>query len=130
MILGGISLLVTSAVEAWGAYVLLLGLTGFALGLGWTLPSIGSQTVVDPARAGEAAGVNLTVMVTIAGVAVALAGTLIELGGARTADIAAATKGVVRLVSLLSFVGGAVLLAIALIARRTRQASEIASPAS
>jgi hypothetical protein len=130
MILGGISLLVTSAVEAWGAYVLLLGLTGFALGLGWTLPSIGSQTVVDPARAGEAAGVNLTVMVTIAGVAVALAGTLIELGGAGTADIAAATKGVVRLVSLLSFVGGAVLLAIALIARRTRQASEIASPAS
>ena len=54
MILGGISLLVTSAVEAWGAYVLLLGLTGFALGLGWTLPSIGSQTVVDPARAREA----------------------------------------------------------------------------
>jgi len=130
MILGGISLLVTSAVEAWGAYVLLLGLTGLALGLGWTLPSIGSQTVVDTARAGEAAGVNLTVMVTIAGVAVALAGTLIELGGAGTADIAAATKGVVRLVSLLSFVGGAVLLAIALIARRTRRASEIASPAS
>jgi hypothetical protein len=94
-------------------------------------------TVVDPSRAGEAAGVNLTVMVTIAGVAVALAGTLIELGGAGTADIAAATQGVVRLVSLLSLIGGAVLLAISwarrrisLIGRRTRQASEIASPAS
>ena len=130
MLFGGASLLATSAVDAWGAYVPLLGLTGFALGLGWTLPSIGSQTVVDPSRAGEAAGVNLTVMVTIAGVAVALAGTLIELGGAGTADIAAATQGVVRLVSLLSLVGGAVLLAIALIGRRTRQASEIASPAS
>ena len=80
MLCGGASLLATSAVDAWGAYVPLLGLTGFALGLGWTLPSIGSQTVVDPARAGEAAGVNLTVMVTIAGVAVALARTLIELG--------------------------------------------------
>ena len=77
MLFGGASLLATSAVEAWGAYVPLLGLTGFALGLGWTLPSIGSQTVVDPSRAGEAAGVNLTVIVTIAGVAVALAGTLI-----------------------------------------------------
>jgi hypothetical protein len=32
-------------------------------------------------------------MVTIAGVAVAVAGTLIELGGAETADIAAATRG-------------------------------------
>jgi predicted MFS family arabinose efflux permease len=130
MLFGGASLLATSAVDAWGAYVPLLGLTGFALGLGWTLPSIGSQTVVDPARAGEAAGVNLTVMVTIAGVAVALAGTLIELGGTGTADIAAATQGVVRLVSMLSLVGGAVLLAITLIGRRTRQASEIASPAS
>ena len=130
MMFGGATLLATSAVDAWGAYVPLLGLTGFALGLGWTLPSIGSQTVVDPARAGEAAGVNLTVMVTIAGVAVAVAGTLIELGGAGTADITAATRGVVRLVSVLSFVGGAVLLAVALIGRGTRRASEVASPAS
>jgi len=129
MLFGGASLLATSAVDAWGVYVPLLGLTGFALGLGWTLPSIGSQTVVDPARAGEAAGVNLTVMVTIAGVAVAMAGTLIELGGAGTADIAAATKGVVRLVSVLSLVGGAVLLAVALIGR-ARRAVEVASPAS
>jgi hypothetical protein len=130
MMFGGATLLATSAVDAWGAYVPLLGLTGFALGLGWTLPSIGSQTVVDPARAGEAAGVNLTVMVTIAGVAVAVAGTLIELGGAETADITAATRRVVRLVSVLSFVGGAVLLAVALIGRGTRRASEVASPAS
>jgi hypothetical protein len=42
MLFGGASLLATSAVDAWGAYVPLLGLTGFALGLGWTLPSIGS----------------------------------------------------------------------------------------
>jgi predicted MFS family arabinose efflux permease len=130
MLFGGATLLATSAVNAWGAYLPLLGLTGFALGLGWTLPSIGSQTVVEPARAGEAAGVNLTVMVTIAGVAVAMAGTLIELGGAGTADITAATRGVVRLVSVLSLVGGAVLLAIALLSRRTHQASEVASPAS
>jgi hypothetical protein len=69
-------------------------------------------------------------MVTIAGVAVAVAGTLIELGGTGTADIAVATKGVVRLVSVLSLVGGAVLLAITLFGRRTRRASEVASPAS
>jgi EmrB/QacA subfamily drug resistance transporter len=130
MMLGGICLLLTSGVDAWAVYVPLLGLTGFALGLGWTLPSIGSQTVVDPAHSGEAAGVNLTVMVTIAGVAVAVAGTLIELGGTGTADIAAATQGVVRGVSLLSFVGGAVLLAIALIGRRSRRVSEVASSAS
>jgi hypothetical protein len=130
MMLGGVSLLVTSAVNAWGAYLPLLGITGFTLGLGWTLPSIGTQTVVDPARAGEAAGVNLTVMVTIAGIAVAVAGTLIELGSAGTADIIGATKGVLRLVSVLSLVGGAVLLAITLIGRRSRRSSDVASPAS
>jgi hypothetical protein len=92
--------------DAWGAYLPLLGLTGFAFGLGWTLPSIGTQTAVDPARAGEAAGVNLTVMVTIAGVAVAAAGTLIEPGADGTADIAGATTGVLRLVSVLSLIGG------------------------
>ena len=129
LLLGGISLLLTTEVDAWGAYLPLLGLTGFAFGLGWTLPSIGTQTAVDPARAGEAAGVNLTVMVTIAGVAVAVAGTLIELGADGTADVAGATTWVMRLVSVLSLVGGAVLLAISLVGR-TRRASEVASPAS
>jgi MFS family permease len=130
LLLGGVSLLLTSAVDAWGVYLPLLGLTGFAFGLGWTLPSIGTQTAVDPARAGEAAGVNLTVMVTIAGVAVAVAGTLIELGADGTADIAGATTWVLRLVSVLSLVGGAVLLAVGLIGRRIPRPSEATSPAS
>jgi hypothetical protein len=130
LLLGGVSLLLTSATDTWGAYLPLLGLTGFAFGLGWTLPSIGTQTAVDPARAGEAAGVDLAVMVTIAGVAVAVAGTLIELGAAGTGDITDATSWVMRLVSVLSLVGGAVLLAITLLGRRTRGALEVASPAS
>jgi hypothetical protein len=130
LLLGGVSLLLTSVMDAWGAYLPLLGLTGFAFGLGWTLPSIGTQTAVDPARAGEAAGVNLTVMVTIAGVAVAVAGTLIELGADGTADIAGATTWVLRLVSVLSLVGGAVLLAVGLIGRRIPRPSEATSPAS
>jgi hypothetical protein len=69
-------------------------------------------------------------MVTIAGVGVALAGTLIELGGTGTADIVAATKEVLRLVSVLSIVAGAVLLAVTLIGRRTRRPTAITSPAS
>src|SRR4029450_6536219 len=112
LLLGGVSPLLTSATDTWGAYLPLLGLTGFAFGLGWTLPSIGTQTAVDPARAGEAAGVDLAVMVTIAGVAVAVAGTLIELGAAGTGDITDATTWVMRLVSVRSLVGGALLVAI------------------
>jgi len=69
-------------------------------------------------------------MVTIAGVGVAVAGTLIELGGTGAAQIVGATKEVLRLVSVLSIVGGAVLLTITLIGRRMRRPSEITSPAS
>jgi hypothetical protein len=54
-------------------------------------------------------------MVTIAGVAVALAGTLIELWAGGTAGIVGATRGVLWLVSVLSMVGGAGLLAVSLI---------------
>ena len=61
-------------------------------------------------------------MVTIAGSAVAAAGTLIELGGAGPDDIDEAAQGLLRMLSGLSLIGGAVLLAIVLIGRRTRPA--------
>jgi EmrB/QacA subfamily drug resistance transporter len=127
LLFGGICLLAVSLVNVWALYVPLLGLTGFALGLGWTLPNIGTQNVVEPARAGAAAGVNLTIIVTVGGVAVAVAGTLIELGGAGPADIDEAAQGVMRMLSGLSLVGGAVLLTIVLIGRRLRP-TEVATP--
>ena len=49
-------------------------------------------------------------MVTIGGVAVAVAGTLIELGGAGSADIEAATTGLLRMAAGLSIAAGAILL--------------------
>ena len=127
LLFGGICLLAVSLVSVWALYVPLLGLTGFALGLGWTLPNIGTQSVVEPARAGAAAGVNLTTIVTVGGVAVAVAGTLIELSGAGPADIDEAAQGLMRMLSGLSLVGGAVLLTVGLIGRRTRPA-EVATP--
>jgi hypothetical protein len=69
-------------------------------------------------------------MVTVAGVAVAVAGTLIELGAAGTGDINDATTWVLRLVSALSLIGGAVLLTISVVGHRTRGAFEVPSPAS
>jgi hypothetical protein len=119
LIFGGISLLAVAAVDGWGLYVLLLGITGFALGLGWALPNIGVQGVVDPARAGEAAGVSLTALVALGGVAVAVAGTLIELGSGGPTGIAGATEGMLRGVAVLSLVAGVVLLVAARRAARS-----------
>ena len=110
LIFGGASLLAVSAVDAWGLYVALLGITGFALGLGWALPNIGVQGVVDRARAGEAAGVSLTALVALGGVAVAVGGTIIELGGADPSGVGGATKDLLRGAAVLSLVAGIVLL--------------------
>jgi hypothetical protein len=86
------------------------------------LAGIGSQTVGDPARAGEAAGgqphgdgdnrrrrgrSQLEPSSSS--------------GRVGTTDIVGATRGVLRLVSVLSIVGGAGLLAVSLIGRGSRR---------
>jgi hypothetical protein len=49
------------------------------LGLIYAFTTVATQTVVRPERAGEAAGVTLTVLVTSAGVGVSMSGTVLEL---------------------------------------------------
>jgi EmrB/QacA subfamily drug resistance transporter len=126
LIFGGLTLLAVSAVDAWGLYVPLLGLTGFALGLGWALPNIGVQGVVEPSQAGEAAGVSLTAIVALGGVAVAVGGTLLELGGGSQAGVDVAAKELMRGTAVLSLVAGAILL---IAARRTLRAATAPPPA-
>lgn len=110
LLASAVGLLIVSFVDAWGYYVPALGLTGFVLGLGWTLPNIGTQAVVDRRRAGEAAGVNLTAIVTIGGISVALAGTLIEIYGSGTTGAADGARTVIRIVAILAGMTGFALL--------------------
>jgi EmrB/QacA subfamily drug resistance transporter len=127
LLFGGVTLLAVSAVDLWGLYVPLLGITGFALGLGWALPNIGTQAAVDPSRAGEAAGVSLTALVTMGGVAIAVSGTLIELGGSDPAGVATATKDLLRGAAVLAVVAGGVLLALTRLSRRSERGLEPSS---
>ena len=78
---GAVALLAIAPVESYWVYVPLFALVGLALGLGWTYAGVGTQQVVRPERAGEAAGVQLTSLVTCGGIAVALAATALELLG-------------------------------------------------
>ena len=122
LVLGGGLLLALSTAWSWTLYVVLLGLTGFTLGLGWALPNIGTQQVVEPVRAGEASGVSLTSLVAIGGIAVAVAGTVLESGGTGAAGVSAATGDLLRGASGLSIVAGvALLVAGRLITRSTRR---------
>lgn len=63
---------------SWIAYVIALTACGFTMGLVYAFTTVATQAVVRPERAGEAAGVALTSLVTLAGVGVAVSGTLLE----------------------------------------------------
>jgi EmrB/QacA subfamily drug resistance transporter len=72
---GGTGLLVLSVSTNWLVYIPAFGLTGLGVGVGWAFASAATQQVVDPSRAGEAAGMTLTVLITMGGLAVAAVAT-------------------------------------------------------
>jgi hypothetical protein len=74
-----VSLTALSASHGWSVYVPALTACGFTLGLLYAFTTVATQSVVRAERAGEAAGVALTSMVTMAGVGVAISGTVLEI---------------------------------------------------
>jgi predicted MFS family arabinose efflux permease len=83
-----VSLAALAASDDWSVYLSALSACGFTLGLVYAFTTVATQAVVRPERAGEAAGVTLTALVTLAGVGVAVAGTVLEMlerGGQSTA---------------------------------------------
>lgn len=62
----------------WLSYVIALTACGLTMGLVYAFTTVATQAVVRPERAGEAAGVALTSLVTLAGVGVAVSGTMLE----------------------------------------------------
>ena len=60
-------------------YLIALTATGSTLGLVYAFTTVATQAVVRPERAGEAAGVTLTCLVTLARVGVAVSGTVLEI---------------------------------------------------
>ena len=82
------SLAALAASDQWIVYLPALSACGFTLGLVYAFTTVATQAVVQPERAGEAAGVTLTALVTLAGVGVAVSGTVLEMlerGGQSTA---------------------------------------------
>jgi EmrB/QacA subfamily drug resistance transporter len=106
-----LSLAALAASASWFSYLPALTACGFTLGLVYAFTTVATQAVVRPERAGEAAGVTLTALVTLAGVGVAASGTVLEMlqgGGVSTAGAVDAIVAV--LAALLLPAGAAVLL--------------------
>ena len=73
-----ISLAALAVSHGWVVYLIALTACGFTMGLVYAFTTVATQAVVRPERAGEAAGVALTSLVTLAGVGVAVSGTMLE----------------------------------------------------
>jgi EmrB/QacA subfamily drug resistance transporter len=76
--LAAASLAVLAASNNFVMYLVALTACGFTMGLVYAFTTVATQTVVTPERAGEAAGVTLTSLVTLAGVGVAVSSSLLE----------------------------------------------------
>jgi EmrB/QacA subfamily drug resistance transporter len=108
-----VSLAALAASDEWLVYLPALSACGFTLGLVYAFTTVATQAVVRPERAGEAAGVTLTALVTLAGVGVAVAGTVLEMlqrGGQSTA---AAIDVILGALAALLLMASAVVLWIA-----------------
>ena len=77
-VLAAVSLAALSASNGWVAYLPALTACGFTMGLVYAFTTVATQAVVRPERAGEAAGIALTALVTMAGVGVAASSTVLE----------------------------------------------------
>ncbi|MFJ9643969.1 MFS transporter [Streptomyces sp. NPDC101206] len=74
----GTGMYALTEVTAWWLYVPVFAWCGLGLGLGYTFAGVATQQVVAPARAGEAAGVLLTFLVTSGAIALAGAAAAIS----------------------------------------------------
>lgn len=108
-----LSLAALAVSSSWYAYLPALTACGFTLGLVYAFTTVATQAVVRPERAGEAAGVTLTALVTLAGVGVAVSGTVFEMLQLAGVSPAGAIDGIVAGLASLLLPAGVVVLVIA-----------------
>ena len=107
-----LSLAALAASHTWAVYLPALTVCGLTLGLVYAFTTVATQAVVRSERAGEAAGVTLTALVTLAGVAVAVSGTVLEMLQRAGLSPAGAIDSIVGVLASLLLPAGALVLVI------------------
>jgi hypothetical protein len=108
-----VSLAALAASRTWVLYLPALTAGGLTLGLVYAFTTVATQAVVRTERAGEAAGVSLTALVTLAGVGVAVSGTVLEMLQRAGMSPAGAVDAIVVVLAALLLPAGVVVLLIA-----------------
>ncbi|HWL02712.1 MAG TPA: MFS transporter [Microbacteriaceae bacterium] len=101
-----VAIVLVSAAPNLPVYIVALGLAGFCGGLGWAVAQVGGQSYLPPERQGEGAGLLSMFMVVAGGLAVVVAGVVIEaiagIGKPTTASLDWTLYGLAGLVAVVA----------------------------
>lgn len=109
-IVAALSLCALAGLRGWTLNLLALSACGLTLGLVYAFTTVATQAVVRPERAGEAAGVTLTVLVSLAGVGVAVSSTVLEVLQRNGIPTARAIDTIIAVLGVLLLAAGTVVL--------------------
>jgi len=125
LVVGAGALLALAAAPDLVVFVIALGITGFACGMGYSVSQIGIPSILPADQVGEASSLLLTVLVSVGGIAVVAAGAVIELQGPvpTTASLDSTLLGTAVLLGAV----GLVTLTAAVLRMRRR---DVSAPAS
>ena len=116
-----VSLGVLAAADSFAVYLAALTACGFTMGLVYAFTTVATQAVIAPERAGEAAGVTLTSLVTLAGVGVAVSSSVLEVLQHHGLSTGHGIKVILAVIAALLLPAGLAVLSIT--RRKTRSAS-------
>ncbi len=110
---GAAGLLIVATGSGLTLYLIGLALFGGGYGIGWSMVSVGTQSVVAPDRAGEASGVTLAIVIGVAGLFVAISAAAIAAATADGSDLGGTIEVLLRVLAIGSVIAAAALLATA-----------------
>ncbi len=100
IVVGAIGLIVIAAGLGIGIIAAALTVFGLGYGLCWAMLSVGTQTVVPQDQAGEASGISLSIVIGMAGLAVAVVASLIEIIAGGGTGEGSAIEQILRVIAI------------------------------
>ena len=110
LLCGGLGAIAMGLFDELAVFAFVAVFAGLGFGMSWAFTSVSTQAVVPPEKAGLASGVVLTVVVTMGGVAIAIASTAIESAGTAVTSVEDVLRRVLIGAGALAVVMSAILV--------------------
>jgi EmrB/QacA subfamily drug resistance transporter len=123
LLVGGAGTIAMGLTVGLTPFIVVSIFSGLGFGMSWAFTSVSTQAVVPAQKAGEASGVVLTIVVTMGGVAIAAASTIIESTSGHGSALEDVLQGILVGVGTLALLTAGL---VAVLGRRARAAVAIA----